>query len=65
MFPFSSRLKNCPNGQISDKIILPKSNIAVALLGEDQTSRQAWEVEALGVRNFNNSLLRFRLREKN
>ena len=41
------------------------SNIAVAFLGEKQQSRQAWEVEALGARNFNNSLLRFRFREKN
>ena len=67
MFPFSSRLKTClePNWQIFDKIILSWSNIAVAFLGEDQQSRQAWEVEALGVRNFNNSLLRFRFREKN
>ena len=41
------------------------SNIAVAFLGEKQQSRQAWEVEALGVRNINNRLLRFRFREKN
>ena len=67
MFPFSSRLKTClePNWQIFDKIILSGSNIAVAFLGEDQQSRQAWEVEALDVRNFNNSLIRFRFRENN
>ena len=67
MFPFSSRLKTClePNWQIFDKIILSWFNIAVAFLGENQRSRPAWEVEALGVRNFNNSLLRFRFREKN
>ena len=39
--------------------------VVFAFLGENQQSRQAWEVEALGVRNFNNSLLRFRFREKN
>ena len=67
MFPFSSRLKTYlePNGQIFDKIILSWFNIAVAFLGEDQQSRQAWEVEALDVRNFNNSLIRFRFRENN
>ena len=67
MFPFPSRLKTClePDWQIFDKIVLSWSNIAVAFLGENQRSRQAWEVEALGVRNFNNSLLRFRFRENN